>query len=1265
MSGLLRGQARARPGRPLWRHLAAFGLALSVPAFLLTAGLGWSHVRAERRHIEAAAEETAHAGAIAIDRDLGGLLEAGAVLASDRSLRTGDLNAFEEQAREVRRLLGVAVVLRALDGQHLVNTRLPPGAALPSNTAPDSDRRVLERGEPDISDIIATPLTDLPVVLVNLPVWRDGQIAYLLNLVVPVQRLRDMLARLGVPPGWAVTVLDRRGTTVLGPSPGTGPDAAALGAGLAGDAGRPGGSWRGTFEDRGDSIAAWRRSAVTGWVVLASAPAALAEAPLRRVLASALVVAAVTAALVALLAWLFARRIAGPLEELAGAVAGGQLRAARTDTSLREVNDLAAALAAGEARLRSVFDTVAEGILVAAEDGALLSANPGALRIFGYEGDAAALLRGGLGTLLPPEERGRLERRMASLDGTGGPPPDGTPDLLLLGRRRDGTTFPMELSVGTFEADGRRFFTGVVRDVGARVAAEEALRLREAEMARVLEATSDAVLAVDAGWRITLMNRHARAQFAAGADLRGRLLWDAFPGTAGGGIREACRRCMADRVPTEAEQVYAPHGRHVAARAFPSDGGGVTVFLRDLTEERAAARRLAESEAQLRAVLENVPVGVLLAEAPSGRMLLGNRRIEQLLRHPVLPSPDIAAYRDWEGYHPDGRRVEGSEYPLALALAGDEAPVLEFRYRRGDGTFTWLRANAAPVRDDAGAVIGAVAAITDIDAERQASAMLRESEARWRSLAEAMPQLVWTCRPDGYCEYFNRRWEQYTGVPSAQHLGEGWLDVIHPEDRDRLVAAWRETLAGGPDFDTEVRMRGADGCHRWFKKRAVALRGRDGEVLQWFGTSTDVTDAVAARDVLSREAAQLERLAEERGRALADSEARLAEAARMEALGRLAGGVAHDFNNVLQAVQGGLTLAGKRLTTDPGAARHYLGLAAEAAARGASVTGRLLSFARRSELRAEPIAPAPLLAGVADMLRHALGPGITLRVDAAADLPALVADRGQLDSVLVNLANNARDAMPGGGALTFAAAVCDLPGAPGAPPGLRAGCWLRLSVTDEGTGMTPEVLARVTEPFFTTKPRGKGTGLGLAMARGFAEQSGGALSIDSAPGRGTTVSLWLPCAGAASAERPPGAVPEAPTPAQGVSVLVVEDDADVRAVLAAELAERGYAVTEAPDGPSALALVDGGLAIDALVTDFAMPGGMDGLALVVAVRQRRRRLPAVLVTGHAGDAAPAAVDAVDRSGPFALLRKPARGDALAERLALVLRRASIGIAAAG
>ena len=426
------------------------------------------------------------------------------------------------------------------------------------------------------------------------------------------------------------------------------------------------------------------------------------------------------------------------------------------------------------------------------------------------------------------------------------------------------------------------------------------------------------------------------------------------------------------------------------------------------------------------------------------------------------------------------------------------------------------RRDATPEELDLVEAQQVAAALHAADADRRtAEAALRESEAELLAAREVSPQAHWTADSAGKLVTISGRVRQAASKAAEARLGDGWLDVVHPDDRAAAQAAWAHAVRTGQAYDTTFRIQDRPGpsgvgSWRWVRTRAALHLGADGRPTRWYGTTEDVDDRVRAQKALEVSEARLRQLTEDlEARVAVEVQAReaaqaaLHQSQRMEALGKLASGVAHDFNNVLQAVGGSLSLI-LRAPGNTVRVERVAGMARDAVDRGAAITGRMLSLARRADLRAGPVDAAELLQGLRLVLQHTLGAGIRVDVDVPPDLPPLLADRGQLETVLINLATNARDAMPRGGTLRLSART--------------EGGQMLIEAADTGAGMAPDVLARAREPFFTTKPPGAGTGLGLAMAHGFAEQSGGVLRISSTPSEGTVVALVLPVAATASAQ---------------------------------------------------------------------------------------------------------------------------------------------------
>ena len=505
---------------------------------------------------------------------------------------------------------------------------------------------------------------------------------------------------------------------------------------------------------------------------------------------------------------------------------------------------------------------------------------------------------------------------------------------------------------------------------------------------------------------------------------------------------------------------------------------------------------------------------------------------------------------------------------------------------------------------------------------RRSQAELTETQHRHRALVEGLPQLVWTCRLDGFCDYMSPQWVAYTGVPEQALLGFAWLTrVIHPDDVARTSDHWMGAVAGRHPYDIEYRICRADGVYRWFTGRGSPVRAQDGSIEYWFGTSTDIEDIVQAREVLAKSRVELEAQVAERTADLMRIEAQLRQSQKMEAVGQLTGGIAHDFNNLLTGITGSLEMMQVRIAQGRMAdVTKYIAAAQSASLRAAALTHRLLAFARRQTLDPRVVNVNRLVTGMAELIIRTVGPEIAVETVGAAGLWTAIVDPHQLENALLNLCINARDAMPNGGTITIETANKWLDDVGAAERDMLPGQYLSLCVTDTGVGMTPEVIARAFEPFFTTKPLGAGTGLGLSMIYGFAKQSGGQVRIYSEVGLGTTMCVYLPRHN--GEEDQPALQLDAAIAGgfAGKTVMVVDDEASVRMLLTDVLGEAGYLVIEAEDGPSGQKILESSARIDLLITDIGLPGGMNGRQLADIARTRRPDLKVLFITGYAENA---------------------------------------------
>ncbi len=634
----------------------------------------------------------------------------------------------------------------------------------------------------------------------------------------------------------------------------------------------------------------------------------------------------------------------------------------------------------------------------------------------------------------------------------------------------------------------------------------------------------------------------------------------------------------------------------------------------DAAERGRAEARLRESEERLRLVMESTGLGSWEYDTTTKKTI-------RSARHDAIfgyaePVSDWS-YERFEAHIPESERAK-VRAGFRAALEEGKSWDVECRMIRVDGSQGWLKVQASPHCDADGRILRLLGTVADITERRQAEDAVVETAAKFETFAQTMPSLVWTSLPDGRIDWFNARVSEYCGIPEEEMKPNGWAPV-HPDDIESATAVWQEAVANGTPFMTEYRIRRYDGMFRWHITRAVPIRGADGTTIRhWIGTSADIDDQKRSEQALADLNATLEQQVRERTAELMAAEATLRQSQKMEAVGQLTGGLAHDFNNLLTGIIGSLELMAIRLDrgqlTD---LERYLGHAQTAAKRAASLTHRLLAFSRRQTLDPKPTDINELICGMDELIRRTVGPVVTVKVAGFPGLWAVLADPNQLENALLNLCINARDAMPEGGSLSIETANHIVDEAEAKALDLPAAEYVSLSVSDTGSGMTADVIARAFDPFFTTKPLGEGTGLGLSMVYGFARQSGGQARIYSEPGQGTKVSLYLPRYTGDDRVFEPAAGAQKAQRGDGETVLVVDDEPSVRSLVNEVLQDLGYRVLEADNGASGLQILQSERRIDLLVTDVGLPGGMNGRQLADAALVTRPDLKILFITGYA------------------------------------------------
>ncbi len=955
---------------------------------------------------------------------------------------------------------------------------------------------------------------------------------------------------------------------------------------------------------------------------------------------------------------------------------------------LSELRESESALRESETRFRGVVESLGEALLITDLDGRIVYANPRSPEVLGF---ATGELVGEVAHefLFPPQEHEAMRARLQARDD--GPGHRYRACLL----RGDGAEAWTEISATPLrDAQGRVVGTvAAFNDVTERHRAEMALREARARAERLAERMA-AVAQAAAGFveatsmeelRDVLRKSCARVlpfeAFTFGrydeASQTLHFLEDADAGCVLPPMVVPLAGTPSERVVRERRSVVTASSADPAGRGARLTGTGVrsesvirtpildgdrvvavisaqsytpglytardaevleTVAaltgtamanIRLLSERRASEDALRESEARFRAVFDDAGIGIALGDT-EGRVLEVNPALQRMMGY---PAHELRTLEPGVITHPDDREPDRALYAEVLAGRRDQY-ALEKRYLHREGHVVWARLTTSLIRGAAGEPRYLMSLVEDVTAQRQAQEALRASEAQLRAMFDEAPIGVALLDMRGRLVRSNAALQQMLGYAGEELAMMEFSALTHPDD---IAADWElfgELVAGERgEYQLEKRYFRKDGSMLWGHLSVSLVRDAGGEPRYAVGMVENVTEHKAAE------------------RALEHSQALLLQAQKMEAVGRLAGGVAHDFNNMLTAIRGNAELL--LMDTPPDDPRRLdLEEIQHAANRSADLTRQLLAFSRQQVLQPRVLELNQSVAATERMLRRLIGEDIDLATMLDPALGRVTADPGQVEQVLLNLAVNARDAMPQGGKLWIKTANVYLPaGDRRLGPEAAPGPYVAVTVVDTGCGMDDATLARIWEPFFTTKEQGKGTGLGLSTVYGIVRQSGGTVWAESEPDRGTAITTYFPRTDrAACADEAGDGLGAAPVARGTETVLVVEDEAAVRRLTTRVLARSGFRVLEASEPVEALELFRvHGAEVDLVLTDLVMPG-MDGIRLAEILRERTPSLPVIFSTGYSAEA----LDA-DRIGPGAeILLKPFSPDALVRKVREVL-----------
>lgn len=822
----------------------------------------------------------------------------------------------------------------------------------------------------------------------------------------------------------------------------------------------------------------------------------------------------------------------------------------------------------------------------------------------------------------PPEHREVIESAVSACM-THGTPYDQILQIVTARNRRIWVRATGEAELGK---DGAiTAMRGAFQDISDIIAARQASHATAERLEQILENMSDSFVVLDAEWRFVFLNAQAERTLLRGrGNLIGKVVWDEFPHGRGPAFQAEFERAVSTGQPVRFESYYPePLNSWFEVSAHPTPEG-LAVYFRDATEDHLKTEQLRLLELSVSHVNDMLLITEAEPlEAPYGpKIIFAN---DAMVRQTGYSREELIGTtpRIFQGEATDQVQLDR----IRTALLERKSVRAELLNYTRDRDAYWVEVSVNPVLDDSGKMAHIVSVQRDITERKKAEAALRLSAERFRLVANTSQAVIWDWDIVDGSIWFNDNMKTLFGHPAGvcSSKDSTWRGRVHPDDFEDLDASLKAAIAGtAKGWDAKYRYFKGNGQHVLIQDRGFFIRDPDGKALRLVGSFRDVT-------------AEHER------------EERLRQSQKLEAMGQLTGGVAHDFNNLLTVIIGTAEIIAES-TSDP-RHKHLAEMAIAAAERGAALTSRLLAFARKQPLRPAIVDVNALSVSVEGMLKRTLPENVELVLHLSKSPWMVELDANQFEVALLNLAINARDAMPRGGTLTIETANIYVDDAyVSAQSEVVPGPYVQVTVTDVGTGMTPEIIARAFEPFFTTKPEGVGSGLGLSLVYGFVKQSGGYINIYSEPGVGTAFRLYFPRT-LSNVKISETIQIEDRLPGGHEKILVVEDDEFVREHLVGQLRAMGYQVVQAPDAQRGLDILAETPGFDMLLTDVIMPGGINGWQLSEMARDKVPGLKVLFTSGYSENA----LMHDGRLDPFVdLLNKPYRRQELAAKVRKVL-----------